>query len=559
MRKIYFLLLLIVGTFSAYSQNSWTATSGPYGGNVTDLERDASGNTYAVVSQNLYKSTTNGTSWQKLITTSPTSLILNDLLIANSKFYAVYYSSFYTSTDGLTWTKPASSFPFSSAQKVIKFGPDGFLVVYGFDGIFVSKDEGVTWVKALSDRVYSSGYERVVATSNGDLYAISRNANLASYQGFELKKLPYPGLNGTFDPANWQIKYSTAKSGTITTSTASATVTGAGTSFTTELKVGSALYNNTASQYIGSVLSITNNTTLTLNATANVTYTAVPYSADPYQNAAHLMSFGTNVYLVISNDILITQDAGATWPSIKGNITAGNFWGFGGVNSNGAVYYYNGSGNEIYSQINPTSGGSTWTITPATAFSNYGTNVLCWSFISTSSILVGTNSAGVFKSTDTGATYTISTTGITGGNYTDIVVANTSNKILVSSGGNGYWSSTDGGSTWTFNTTTDRVYHIIKLANGNIILYGSRVYRSTDNGATFTDNGSYYGDSKIVEAANGDLYGFRYSKISKSADSGATWTDLTITGLPTTYYFYGAAIDGTTNFASGLPVSFIFF
>ncbi|MBI3483494.1 MAG: Ig-like domain-containing protein, partial [Bacteroidetes bacterium] len=49
---------------------------------------------------------------------------------------------------------------------------------------------------------------------------------------------------------------------------------------------------------------------------------------------------------------------------------------------------------------------------------------------------------------------------------------------------------------------------------------------------------------------NGDLYGFRYGKISKSVNSGATWSDLTITGLPSpaSFYFQGAAIDATTNF-----------
>jgi len=556
----YILLAVSVFLFGeSLAQGSWTATNGPYGGNVSDLERDAGGNTYALVSQALYKSTNDGSSWQKVVTVNPTSLYINDLLISNGKFYAIYWSSFYTSTDGLTWTKPATTFPFNNAQKIIKFGPDGFLAVYGTDGIFVSKDEGVTWVNALSDRVYYNGYERVVATTNGDLYAISRNASLNNFQGFEIKKLPYPGLAGTFDPANWQTKYSTAKSGTITTSTASAAVIGVATSFTTQLKVGSNIYNSTADQYIGTVLSIASNTSLTLTGTAQATLSSAAYSADPYQYSTHLLSFGSNVYLFTSNDILISQNGGATWPSIKGNITAGGFWGFGGVNTNGAVYYYNGSSSEIYSLINPTPPNPTWTITPATAFSNISTSVLGFSFISTSSFLVATNSAGVLKSTNTGATYSLATTGITGATVDQIAVANTTGKIFAAKSGGGYTSSVDGGATWTTTTlpNSGTSSKVLKLANGNILLYGNgNIFRSTDNGANFSSDNIYRGyDRQIIEAANGNLYLFygvyanpnTTPKIAKSTDGGGTWVDLAITGLPTSFQFNYAAIDGTTN------------
>lgn len=561
MIRIMKYILLVVSVFlfgESIAQGSWTATNGPYGGNVSDLERDGGGNTYAIVSQALFKSTNDGSSWQKVVTVNPTSLYINDLLISNGKFYAVYWSSFYTSTDGLTWTRPATTFPFNNAQKIIKFGPDGFLAVYGSDGIFVSKDEGVTWVNALSDKVYYQGYERVVATTNGDLYAISRNASLTNFQGFEIKKLPYPGLAGTFNPTNWQTKYSTTKSGTITTSTASATVTGVGTSFTTQLQVGSQLYNSTGDQYIGNVLSIASNTSLTLTGTAQATLSSVAYSSDPYQYSAQLLSFGSNVYLFTTNNILISTDGGTTWPSIKGNITAGYFWGNGGVNTNGAVYYYNGSSSEIYSLINPTPPNPTWTITPATAFSNISTNVQGFSFISASSFLVATSSAGVLKSTNTGATYSLATTGITGATVDQIAVTST-NKIFAAKNGGGYTSSVDGGATWTTTTlpNSGSSSKVLKLANGYILLYGNgNIFRSTDNGVTFASDNIYRGyDRQIIEAANGNLYLFygvyanpnTTPKIAKSTDGGLTWVDLAITGLPTSFQFNYAAIDGTTN------------
>jgi hypothetical protein len=61
--------------------------------------------------------------------------------------------------------------------------------------------------------------------------------------------------------------------GTITASTSSTTVTGSGTAFTTQLAVGSSLYNS-EDVLIGSVASIASNTSLTLTANAGVAVAA---------------------------------------------------------------------------------------------------------------------------------------------------------------------------------------------------------------------------------------------------------------------------------------------
>jgi hypothetical protein len=61
----------------------------------------------------------------------------------------------------------------------------------------------------------------------------------------------------------------TTATGTITTTTSSTTVTGVGTTFTSQVRVGTGLYTN-AGQYIGQVSSIASNTSLTLTANAIV-------------------------------------------------------------------------------------------------------------------------------------------------------------------------------------------------------------------------------------------------------------------------------------------------
>jgi len=64
--------------------------------------------------------------------------------------------------------------------------------------------------------------------------------------------------------------------GTITASTSSATVTGVGTAFTTELAVGSALYNS-QDVLIGSVSAIASDTSLTLGSNAGVAVTGAAF------------------------------------------------------------------------------------------------------------------------------------------------------------------------------------------------------------------------------------------------------------------------------------------
>jgi len=70
-----------------------------------------------------------------------------------------------------------------------------------------------------------------------------------------------------------------SRTGSINANTASATVTGTGTLFTTELSVGT-LIKNSAGAIIGTVASIASNTSLTLSANAAVAVTAGAYKAN---------------------------------------------------------------------------------------------------------------------------------------------------------------------------------------------------------------------------------------------------------------------------------------
>ena len=72
-----------------------------------------------------------------------------------------------------------------------------------------------------------------------------------------------------------------ALTGTVTCVTTSPTVTGSGTSFTTQLAVGSWI-GNTSGNTVGVVQSIANNTSLTLAANAAVAITGATARYNPY-------------------------------------------------------------------------------------------------------------------------------------------------------------------------------------------------------------------------------------------------------------------------------------
>ncbi|MDQ3950333.1 MAG: hypothetical protein M3282_08295 [Gemmatimonadota bacterium] len=78
-----------------------------------------------------------------------------------------------------------------------------------------------------------------------------------------------------------------SRSGTITTATSSATVTGSGTSFLTEIAVGDRILQSNGTTAIGYVSSIASNTSLTLTANASTAVTGAAYTARKIPNSAN--------------------------------------------------------------------------------------------------------------------------------------------------------------------------------------------------------------------------------------------------------------------------------
>jgi Secretion system C-terminal sorting domain len=126
--------------------------------------------------------------------------------------------------------------------------------------------------------------------------------------------------SGNWSATAWP---NTARTGTITTSNASATVTGAGSLFLTEISVGNIL-KTAGNVVIGTVLSVTNNTTLILTANALSTNAGIAY---------HVQGIGSGDIAQISGGNTITVDiASAACTSLQLAYA-------GGANATGTVTF----------------------------------------------------------------------------------------------------------------------------------------------------------------------------------------------------------------------------
>lgn len=184
MKKLYTLLTLVFALSVITAQAQWSGLSGPPGGTMNDLEYDAVGlKVYSVINTNLYVSSNDGTSWTKIVPTTPSNLYVYDLMIDGSVLYALYYYQLYSSTDGgANWTKvnTNNSSTFNGANKILKVAT-GVYAVYGYNGVYVSTDSGVTWTQITTQYVYHA-----IASATGDLY-------IGDTDG--VKKHPNPGTN----------------------------------------------------------------------------------------------------------------------------------------------------------------------------------------------------------------------------------------------------------------------------------------------------------------------------------------------------------------------------
>jgi hypothetical protein len=129
--------------------------------------------------------------------------------------------------------------------------------------------------------------------------------------------------------------------GTITSSTGSATITGTGTSFLSEINAGTILYQTNGTTVIGTVSSISTNTTLTLTGNASVNQTNQQF------RVSKIPAAGDTVIVDDNNTIFVTANASCTRLELAsgGNDTDIRLSAGITLTVSGTVVIYPGTGN----------------------------------------------------------------------------------------------------------------------------------------------------------------------------------------------------------------------
>ena len=178
-----------------------------------------------------------------------------------------------------------------------------------------------------------------------------------------------------------------------------------------------------------------------------------------------------------------------------------------------------------------TDSGAHWTLLPGSPPFIY--SEIAIDPVNPAIIYVATN-GGVFKSTDGGNNFTLSNTGIDT-HVRSIAVDPVTPAILYASvGDTPYFKSVNGGASWTqgFVTGASRVDSITIDPNTPATLFADTdhgISRSIDSGATWTELNtgisSFHSVNSItIDAANHIIYAATTSGIRKSTDGGNTWT-----------------------------------
>jgi len=181
----------------------------------------------------------------------------------------------------------------------------------------------------------------------------------------------------------------------------------------------------------------------------------------------------------------------------------------------------------------------------------------------TNIVYIGTMGSGFLVSTNGGTTLTASNTGLPGGiNIRKIIVnpSNTANLLIATS--SGIYRSTNSGASWTLSASGS--YYDMEFQPGNtLVVYacGQSFYRSTNGGTSFTQitNGITVTDVMRLAVSPADpnlvcvvqCAGSVFGKFYKSTNGGTSFTT-TITGNSGNgTNFFGYSPNGTDNSGQG--------
>jgi len=244
-----------------------------------------------------------------------------------------------------------------------------------------------------------------------------------------------------------------------------------------------------------------------------------------------------------------SKSPAGTWISQGPFETTGGYRGLGRINAiafhptNPDIIYIGAPAGGLWVT---TTGGNNWTTT-TDVLPTLGVSAIAVDPVNPSNIYIGTGDRdasdapglGVMKSTDNGATWSMSNTGMGSRVVGDLLIDPTNPQIVYAGTTSGFFKSTDGGASWDQKPGGAFKDLSFKPGNANII-YGSQsgtFYRSVDAGETWTQTTAGLPDGSrgiiAVSPANPEIVYLLLSKgdngflgLYRSTNSGLSFTTM---------------------------------
>jgi hypothetical protein len=157
-----------------------------------------------------------------------------------------------------------------------------------------------------------------------------------------------------------------------------------------------------------------------------------------------------------------------------------------------------------------------------TASTRLGSSVLCLA-VKDSFLFAGTSDSGVFRSTNSGDSWTKVISGLTTNLCVNALLVKDSN-VFAGTNTNGIYQSTNNGTLWTSTGVTGLpVYSFVQKDSNLFAGSSTEVYLSTDKGSTWVTAGTIDAQVRGLAVRGSRLFAATYSGVNRSADNGSNW------------------------------------
>lgn len=172
---ISFLAMFVIVINVNAQEVSWSQLNGPYGGAVNGLTSNSEGDLYASRNEAIYKSTTNGDSWEEVTNTTLLNLFISNINTVKINSEGILYTGvtyrgvWWSTDDGETWDyNQITHDPHSglgASIYFIEFNSNNDIFVSHFR----STNHGTTW---YTMSIYASGF---IFTSSNQIFATTQD------------------------------------------------------------------------------------------------------------------------------------------------------------------------------------------------------------------------------------------------------------------------------------------------------------------------------------------------------------------------------------------------